>query len=156
LQQCPHCRNALADYVPVCPFCGVHLPVAPAGSPQMQRYAGPQENSGKATAYGLRNSLLLLARRFGGDHTRSSCLVGDQAQRRRACRPRQGDRGPGSWLRRVGIIPVLIVAAIAIPNLLRSRMAVNEASAVGTLRTYNTAMVQYVAECANIRLSQIA
>jgi hypothetical protein len=36
-----------------------------------------------------------------------------------------------------------VVAAIAIPNLLRSRMAANEASAVGSVRTVNTAQVAY-------------
>ena len=38
---------------------------------------------------------------------------------------------------------ILIIAAIAIPNLLRSRMAANEASAVGSVRTINTAQVTY-------------
>lgn len=38
---------------------------------------------------------------------------------------------------------ILIIAAIAIPNLLRSKMAANEASAVGSLRTINTAAVTY-------------
>jgi type IV pilus assembly protein PilA len=38
---------------------------------------------------------------------------------------------------------VLVVAAIAIPNLLRSRIAANEASAVGSVRTVNTAQVSY-------------
>jgi type IV pilus assembly protein PilA len=38
---------------------------------------------------------------------------------------------------------ILIIAAIAIPNLLRSRMAANEASAVGSLRTINTSLVTY-------------
>ena len=38
---------------------------------------------------------------------------------------------------------ILIIAAIAIPNLLRSKMAANEASAVGSLRTINTASVAY-------------
>ena len=38
---------------------------------------------------------------------------------------------------------ILIIAAIAIPNLLRSRMAANEASAVGSVRTLNTAEVTY-------------
>ena len=38
---------------------------------------------------------------------------------------------------------ILIIAAIAIPNLLRSRMAANESSAVGSLRTINTAEVAY-------------
>jgi len=42
---------------------------------------------------------------------------------------------------------ILIIAAIAIPNLLKSRMAANEASAVGTLRTLNTANVTYSAQC---------
>ena len=38
---------------------------------------------------------------------------------------------------------ILIIAAIAIPNLLRSRMAANEASAVGSLRTINTGLVTF-------------
>src|ERR1044071_4091211 len=38
---------------------------------------------------------------------------------------------------------ILIIAAIAIPNLLRSKMAANEASAVGSVRTLNTAAVTY-------------
>ncbi len=42
------------------------------------------------------------------------------------------------------IIPfILIVAAIAIPNLLRARQAANEASAVGSLRSINTAAMVY-------------
>jgi type IV pilus assembly protein PilA len=38
---------------------------------------------------------------------------------------------------------ILIIAAIAIPNLLRSKMAANEASAVASLRTYNTSIVAF-------------
>jgi len=38
---------------------------------------------------------------------------------------------------------ILIIAAIAIPNLLRARMASNESSAVASIRTINTAMVTY-------------
>jgi type IV pilus assembly protein PilA len=38
---------------------------------------------------------------------------------------------------------ILIIAAIAIPNLMRSRMAANEASAAGSLRTINTAEVTF-------------
>jgi len=43
------------------------------------------------------------------------------------------------------VAAVLVGAAIAIPNLLRSRIAANEASAVGSLRTVNTAQVTYAA-----------
>jgi type IV pilus assembly protein PilA len=38
---------------------------------------------------------------------------------------------------------ILIIAAIAIPNLLRARMAANESSAVGSRRTINTGEITY-------------
>ena len=38
---------------------------------------------------------------------------------------------------------ILIIAAIAIPNLLRARIAANESSAVAAVRTVNTAEVSY-------------
>jgi prepilin-type N-terminal cleavage/methylation domain-containing protein len=38
---------------------------------------------------------------------------------------------------------ILIIAAIAIPNLLRARIAANESSAVASIRTINTAMISY-------------
>jgi type IV pilus assembly protein PilA len=38
---------------------------------------------------------------------------------------------------------ILIIAAIAIPNLLRSRIAANESSAVSSVRTINTSEVSY-------------
>jgi type IV pilus assembly protein PilA len=38
---------------------------------------------------------------------------------------------------------ILIIAAIAIPNLLRARIAANEASAVGSIRTIVTAEISY-------------
>jgi len=45
---------------------------------------------------------------------------------------------------------ILIIAAIAIPNLLKSKMAANESSAVGSLRTVNTGLVTYAAQCPNL------
>src|SRR6516225_9494703 len=38
---------------------------------------------------------------------------------------------------------ILIIAAIAIPNLLKSKMAANQASAVASLRTLNTSEITY-------------
>jgi type IV pilus assembly protein PilA len=38
---------------------------------------------------------------------------------------------------------ILIIAAIAIPNLLRARIAANESSAVASIRTINTAEITY-------------
>ena len=39
---------------------------------------------------------------------------------------------------------ILIIAAIAIPNLLRARMAANESAAASSIRTINTAEVSYL------------
>jgi prepilin-type N-terminal cleavage/methylation domain-containing protein len=44
---------------------------------------------------------------------------------------------------------ILIIAAIAIPNLLRARIAANEASAVGSARTMNTAAVTFASTYGN-------
>ncbi|HUC53150.1 MAG TPA: prepilin-type N-terminal cleavage/methylation domain-containing protein [Candidatus Cybelea sp.] len=51
---------------------------------------------------------------------------------------------------------ILIIAAIAIPNLLRSRMAANEASAVGSLRTINTAEVTFSTTYPTIGFTNLA
>jgi type IV pilus assembly protein PilA len=48
---------------------------------------------------------------------------------------------------------ILIIAAIAIPNLIKSKMAANEASAVGSVRTINTGEVNYAASCPNVGYS---
>ena len=41
-----------------------------------------------------------------------------------------------------------IIAAIAVPGLLRARMAGNEASAIGSLRTINSGQASYSSSCA--------
>jgi prepilin-type N-terminal cleavage/methylation domain-containing protein len=48
---------------------------------------------------------------------------------------------------------ILIIAAIAIPNLLRARIAANESSAVSSLRTINTAEVSYTTSFPNVGYS---
>jgi len=48
---------------------------------------------------------------------------------------------------------ILIIAAIAIPNLLKSKMAANESSAVGSLRTINTGEVTFASSCPAIGFS---
>ncbi len=45
---------------------------------------------------------------------------------------------------------ILIIAAVAIPNFLRSKMAANEASGVNSLRSYTTANITYNSLCPNI------
>jgi type IV pilus assembly protein PilA len=45
---------------------------------------------------------------------------------------------------------ILIIAAIAIPNLLKVRISANESSAVGSVRNLTTANVQYATQCPNL------
>jgi type IV pilus assembly protein PilA len=51
---------------------------------------------------------------------------------------------------------ILIIAAIAIPNLLRSRIAANEASAVGSIRTINTSEVTYASTYPQVGFNTLA
>jgi type IV pilus assembly protein PilA len=50
---------------------------------------------------------------------------------------------------------ILIIAAIAIPNLLRARIAANEASAVASLRTINTAQISYYSNYPTIGFASV-
>ena len=59
-------------------------------------------------------------------------LYGEESALREVSRSGGVDAGAG-----------LVVAAIAIPNLLRARIAANESSAVGMIRTANTAQIMY-------------
>lgn len=48
---------------------------------------------------------------------------------------------------------ILTIAAIAIPNFLKSKMAANESSALESMRTINTGEVTYAASCPSIGYS---
>src|SRR5271170_3027373 len=141
-----------------CTKCGAVLqgqrgmaPSAPGFDPPAAPYTGPTETSGKAigslicgflffvlpaaiVAIVLGHLSLADIRKSGGR------LTGD------------GMATTGLVLGYMGVafIPfILIVAAIAIPNLLRARMAANEASAVGSVRIIETASISYQATYSN-------
>lgn len=50
----------------------------------------------------------------------------------------------------IAVAIILVIAAIAVPNYFSSRMAANESSACGTLRTMNTALALYVASYGSV------
>jgi len=79
-----------------------------------------------------------LAQLRGGSAASVIRLYGDDTTIREASRGGAFDVGA-----------VLVVAAVAIPNLLRSKIAANEATAVGSVRTVNTAQVTYAATYPN-------
>jgi type IV pilus assembly protein PilA len=51
---------------------------------------------------------------------------------------------------------ILIIAAIAIPNLMRARMSANESSAAGSIRTINTGEVSYAAAYPSVGFSALS
>jgi len=78
-----------------------------------------------------------------------AAITGAQRQSAWISGRRLSERPRWTWKRRVLTFAAagfgfLLVLAISVPNLLRSRMAANEASAVGALRTLNTAAVAYL------------
>lgn len=148
MKQCANCKNNIADFVTVCPYCGAQIAVAPMGAPQAG-WSGHPQNSGKALA-----SLICgLVFFFWPATAIAAVVLGhialSEIKRSAGRLAGNGMAVAGLVLGYVGvsIFPLLIIAAIAIPNLLRSRMAANEASAVGSLRSYNAAMVTYASAC---------
>lgn len=51
---------------------------------------------------------------------------------------------------------IAIIAAMAIPNMIRARMAANEANAIGGLRTISTAQIQFRASMAGTLVNGVA
>jgi type IV pilus assembly protein PilA len=162
MQTCSRCAASVQEGVSFCPSCGNGLSGIPAPMARTSglspanpaTYTGPQETSGKATASLICGILAYLILPFLA--AIPAIILGHLAL---SDIKKTAGRLKGNGLAIAGMVMgyaqvvflpvILIIAAIAIPNLLRSRMAANEASAVGTLRNYNTAMVTYASMCPN-------
>jgi type IV pilus assembly protein PilA len=154
---CRNCGMANPDSGQYCSKCGQPLPAAgarttpgptpvPGGSfANPPPVAGDVPTSGKAIA-----SLVCGIFTFFLPASIAAIILGHMSLSEiRKSAGRIGGQGiaiTGLVLGYLGvvIIPfILIIAAIAIPNLLRARMAANEASAVGSLRSVNTGAMVY-------------
>jgi type IV pilus assembly protein PilA len=153
---CPACTKPNDDAAAFCSNCGAQFsaagsvppqapPPQPSWQPQTAPQYGPQETSGLAIASLICGFLFfifpaaVLAIVFG--HISSSQIRKSAGRLKGA-----GMSLAGMILGYVGIafIPIiLIIAAIAIPNLLRAKMAANEASAISSLRDISRAAIQY-------------
>lgn len=140
MRQCPSCAKPIEDYAQVCPFCRTNL-AGPYAEP------GHGETSGKAIG-----SLVCGLLFFFLPAAIVAVVMGHLSLSDiRKSAGRLGGRGmaiAGLVLGYLGLsfIPILIIAAIAIPNLLRAKMAANEASAAASLRTINIVCVGYATE----------
>jgi type IV pilus assembly protein PilA len=158
VKQCPSCSGNLADFVEVCPYCGAATPLrqTPQIAVQYQaagaQWSGQPQNSGKALASLICGVVFF----FWPLSAIAAVVLGHLALadiKRSAGRLAGRGMAIGGLVTGymgISILPILIIAAIAIPNPLRSRMAANEASAVGSLRTYNTAMATYSSACPDV------
>src|ERR1700730_13089293 len=123
MKTCPYCAEAIQEDSQFCQFCGTNL-----GCSTMAAVS--------STAALVAIILCLL----------SYSEIGKSVGRIRG----RGLTLAGLILGYFGVafIPfILIIAAIAIPNLLRAKIAANEASAVGSLRNYQAAMGEYASKC---------
>lgn len=141
MKPCPLCAELNFDDAVNCKWCNASL----SESLDLQTPASPEGTSGKATASLICGIFFLF-----WPLALAAVILGHIA-RSEIRRSKGRLKGAGSAMAGlvlgycgVALIPVvLIIAAIAIPNLLRSRMAANEASAVGALRTVTAACTIY-------------
>jgi type IV pilus assembly protein PilA len=144
---CSRCGTHNADGSQLCVSCGQPLPAVPQpaqSSPQTPLITGEPQTSGKAIA-----SLICGFFSIIFPAAIAAIILGHVS--RSEIRKSQG-RLQGSGIALVGLIfgymgvafiPLLIIAAIAIPNLLRARIAANESSAISAVRSINAAQVSY-------------
>jgi len=158
--KCPYCGEMIADESQFCARCGNRLvsQAAVTGTPgglgapaPGAGYAptGPQTTSGKAIA-----SLIMGVLIFIPFSAVAAIILGhlslSEIKKSAGRLKGQGLATAGLILgyAEIALIPVfLIIAAIAIPNLLRAKMAANEASSIGALRNYSMAISSYAEKC---------
>lgn len=143
---CTACGSAVAGEERFCRQCGAPVGTGPglsAATPPTP--SGPSQTSGKAIA-----SLIFGLFIFFFPFSIVAVILGhlSLSEIRKSAGRLTGDSMATAglvlgYLGVAGVPIILILAAIAIPNLLRAKMAANESSAVASVRTIMTAEISY-------------
>jgi hypothetical protein len=148
LKQCPNCRGNLADFVDVCPYCGVATPI-PQVMIAQSGWAAPPQTSNKALA-----SLICGVLFFCGPAAIAAVILGHMALsdiKKGAGRiAGQGMAVAGLVMGYLGIafMAIFVIAtALSVRNTLRQDVPSNETSAIQTMKTYSEALKTYSAKC---------
>jgi len=143
---CMRCGSSIDDQDQFCRKCGAQasaLAAPPSVTPTIP--AGPAQTSGKAIASLVCGLLFFVPFAFV-----AAVIFGHLglSEIRKSAGRLKGDGLAMAglvlgymWI--VSIPIILIIAAIAIPNLLRARIAANESSAAASIRTIVTAQISY-------------
>jgi len=157
---CSKCGTSIPETSRFCDHCGqpvpgqaIPLPSQPGAPPPPASYPGAGETSGKALAsmitgiFGLLLFFPAIAAIILGHISRSEIRKSNGRLKGNGMATAGLVMGYGVF----ALLPfVLIIAAIAIPNLLRARIAANEASAVHIVREINIAEITYRTTYPNI------
>ena len=138
-KQCPYCKGEVPKAAIKCRHCGEFLEKPPGRpGPQFAPETGGTPSNSVATValvfgiIGLCFPLLGIVALICG-------IIGLSNAGKYPTKPGQGPALAGIILGAIGIVMLPIMAAIAIPNLLESKKAANEAMAISSLRTLSSA-----------------
>ena len=148
MKQCTNCRGNLADFVAVCPYCGVSQPV-PQMAPAQQGWYVPPKNSNKAIA-----SLVCGVMFFFAPTSIAAVVLGHLAlsdiKRSAGRMTGQGMAVAGLVLGYIGVAFTalfLIAFGIGIRQAMRQNVPANEYAAIQTMKKYSDSLKKYSEKC---------